>query len=118
LKNSFRSGIVGGRDQPEIAEAGAQCPQQPAGCRQGVARIECIGETELLGDIGHELRNAHGADPADGHVIEAALAPDQIGEESDREIVGLRNRDKARADLLVRQRRRIRFLERGPGALQ
>jgi len=64
------------------------------------------------------LRNAHGADFADGHVIEVTLAPDQIGEESDREIVGLRNRDKTRADLLLRQRRGIRVLERGPCALQ
>ena len=68
--------------------------------RQGIARIERV-ETKLVRDIGHELRNPHGAHSADRHVVEPALAPNQIGEESDRKLVRLRNCDKRRANLMI-----------------
>ena len=117
VRHPLRSRVVGSRHQPEIAEEGAQRAQQLPRCRQRVARIERI-DAEPVGDVGHELRNAHGAHPADRRAVEIAFAPDQIGEEADRKRIGLRDRDQPGADVVIRQSRRIRPGEGGPGTLE
>jgi hypothetical protein len=51
-------------------------------------------------------------------VIEIALAPDQVGEEAERERVRLRDLYQGGADFVIGQNRRVGFGERRARALQ
>ena len=116
--HALRPRIVGGGRKAEIAEAVDQRAQQLGRSRQRLASVEGIIQANALGRVGHELRDAHRADRADRHMIEAALLPDQVGEEAERQRVRLRDLDEAGAKLRVRERRRARFGERQAGALE
>jgi len=100
-----------------LDEPSPQGAKQLARSGQGIARIEGI-EAQPVRDCGHELRNPHGTDFADRLVIESALAPDQIGKETDRKRVGLRDGDQVPADFIVGESWCVRFCEGRPRTFQ
>ena len=85
-----RAAIIGRGRKPKIAEALTQVRQQFRRFRDRLLGIERIGKPALGGRSRHELRNALRARVAGDAGPEAALLPDQPGEEIDRQMVRCR----------------------------
>ena len=120
------TGVVAGGGKTEIAEFLAQLAQIASGMAQRRDRIERIGKAAPIRRLRHELRDALGTLGAHGAGVEAALLPDDAGEELDRQlvfrrvlldgaadVVGARRlRGCRRGGRLLRRRRRARGLLR------
>ena len=82
----------------------AQFAQIAGRMTQRLDRIERIGKTAPAGGARHELRDALGALGAYGQRIEAALLPDDAGEEFDRQTIFRRRLLDGAADVFRRWR--------------
>ena len=87
VANPPGSRIVGGCREPEVSEFAPQVAQELCGVGDGFDWIEGVGETARVRGRRHELRHTLRACAADRRRIEAALLPDQPGEEIDRQII-------------------------------
>src|SRR5262249_51479262 len=87
VANPPRSRIVGGCREPEVSEFAPQVAQEL--CRVGDCFdwIKGVGKTARARSRRHELRHALRPCTAYRRRIEAALLPDQPGEEIDRQII-------------------------------
>ena len=81
------AGVVAGRGETEIAEPVAQVAQIARRMAQRPDRIERIGKAAPIGGARHELRDALRAGAAYRPRVEAALLPDDAGEELDRKLI-------------------------------
>ena len=81
------SSIVGGCREPEISELAPQVAQELRGLGDCFERVEGVGKTALPRGRRHELRHALRAGAAYCRRVEAALLPDQPGEEIDRQLI-------------------------------
>src|SRR5215831_2095887 len=91
-------GIVGGRREAEISELASQVVQELRGFGDRFDGVEGIGKTAPARGRRHELRHALRASTAHSRRVEAALLPDQPGEEIDRQIIFRRRRRKGVTD--------------------
>src|SRR5208282_4213647 len=113
-----RPGVIGGRRQAEIAEAMGELGQKLRRRRDRGRRIERVGEPAVGGGARHELRDPLRARRTDCAGVEGALAPNEPGEEIDRQPLlpgrslddpaERRQRVVGRGRGLIRQRRRRR----------
>ncbi len=86
------SRIVGGCRKPEVSEFAPQVAQELCGVGDCFDWIKGVGKTARARGRWHELRHALRACAAYGRRIEAALLPDQPGEEIDRQVIFCRCR--------------------------
>jgi hypothetical protein len=100
LAHPPRAGIVGSRREAEISELASQVVQELRGFGDRLDGVEGVGKTAPARGRRHELRHALRAGTAHRLRIEAALLPDQPGEEIDRQIIFRRRRRKDVADVV------------------
>src|SRR5450830_122022 len=106
-------GIVGGCREAEISELASQVAQELRGFGDRFDGVEGVGKTAPARGRRHELRHALRAGAAHRRRVEAALLPDQPGEEIDRQIIFRRRRREGLTDA-VDSGRNARW-RRGPG---
>jgi hypothetical protein len=99
IANPPGSCIVGGGRKPEVSELTPQVAQELRGVGNRFDWVKGIGKTARVRRRRHELRHALRPCAAYCRRIEAALLPNQPGEEIDREIIFARCRRERITDL-------------------
>jgi hypothetical protein len=98
IANPPGSGIVGGCRKPEVPELTPQVAQKLCGVGNRFDWIKGVGKTARVRRRWHELRHALRAGAAYCRRVEAALLPDQPGEEIDRQLIFRRRRGEGVTD--------------------
>src|SRR6266699_4646250 len=95
------AGIVRGCREAEISELAPQVAQEFRGFGDRFNGVKRLGKTAPARGRRHELRHALRAGAAHRRRVEAALLPDQPGEEIDRQIIFRRRRCECLTDAVA-----------------